>query len=204
MCTKSKLLLYLPPEICLFFYFRINIMNRTLSALCFINAIVLIVFEVAGNSVFFQQKPISVFEGEWEFERAEYLERDSPVSNFQVKYEIKSADGLEGLPGCLNQTVKFISIRDIVQVECPYDTYYGRGGIVTHTGPQGDSHLLLIGCNSDELGKESPIEGLFFNVLSLNYRIEMIDDKTIAITKEAVCDVNSVETHCAVRSILKK
>lgn len=179
-------------------------MNKTLKVLLLAGVVVLWVSELKGNSEFSRHSSLKDFEGEWVFEKAVYLERSSPTSDFRVKFEINDPKGLEELPGCLNQAVKFISIRDIIQVECPYSAYYGRGGLVTVNNPQGDEYLLTIGCDPDELGTESSVPGLFFNISGLNYQIEKIDEETISIRYEAVCVENSVETYGAVKCILKK
>lgn len=180
-------------------------MNRTLKALLLLSGVVvLIIYELRGNTLFIQHNPLLGFEGEWVFEKAEYLERSSPASDYQVKYEISNAEGLEGLPGCLQQAAKSISIRDVAQVECPYTSYCGRAFLAALNDPKGDKYLLTIGCDFEEMGRESPIPGLFFNIVGLEYRLEKISEDTIAITKEATCVDNSVETHSAVKCFLKK
>ena len=144
------------------------------------------------------------FNGEWKFEKAEYLERSSLTSDFQVKHEIKTTEGLEQLAPCLHHAVKRISISDIVQVTCPFIMYCGQAVLVTVNDPKGDRYLLTVGTDPEELGKESPLSGVVFNIVGLNYWVEKIDEATIALTKEVTCVDNEVVTHSAVRCIMKK
>ena len=179
-------------------------MNRTLKALLFLVLITIFIYELRGNNTFLQKGSLPNFEGEWVFEKAEYLERKSPKSDYQVKVRIDKAEGLEGLPGCMNQAVKRIRISSIVLMQCVYDNYCGHLHIGAFLYPQGERYLMTVGCEPDELMQESPLSGFVFNIPEIHYWIEKIDDTTIAITREAVCVENSVETHSAVRCILKK
>ena len=178
-------------------------MKRTMIALL-LGVIILFGFEIRGSNVSSQQVSLKDFVGEWVFEKAILLERVSVVEDYQVKTEINTAEGLEKLDDCLHQAVKRISISEFTQVECPFASYCGRTIFVTINAPKGDRYLLTIGADLEELGKETPISGLFYNVVGLDYWIDRIDDETIAITKEAYCIDNSVGTHSAVRSILKR
>lgn len=178
-------------------------MKRTINALLF-GVIIMFVFELNGSNIFSQARSLMDFEGNWVFEKAEYLERGSLVQDYQVKYAINTAEGLEKLDDCLHQAVKRISISDITQIECPFTSYCGRAHLVTIHEPKGDRYRLTVGAEPEELGKETPIPGLFYNAPGIDYWIDWIDDETIAITKEAYCVENSVGTHRAVRCILKK
>ena len=178
-------------------------MKRALSVLL-LGVIIMFMNELRGSNIFSQQRTLRDFEGDWVFEKAEYLERNSLVQDFQVKYVINAAEGLEKLGSCLLQAVKRISIEYITQVECPFTLYCGRTALVTIHDPKGDRYLLTVGVDPEDVGKETPIPDVFFNVVGLDYWIEKIDHETIAITKEALCINNSVETHSAVRCILKK
>ena len=144
------------------------------------------------------------FNGQWEFEKAEYLERSSLTADYQVKYEINAPEGLEKLEPCLHQAVKSISVSDIVHVACPYTVYFGRAVLVAINDPKGDRYLLTVGIDPEDTGKESPLPDEHDNIFGFDYWIERIDPETIAITKEATCVDNAVVTHSAVRSILKQ
>ena len=179
-------------------------MNRLLNALLLCGIVALCVFELKGNNGFSRQGHLTEFEGEWVFEKAAYMERRSLAHDYQVKYEINTAEGLEAFAVCFHQSVKRIRIHDIVQVDCPFVSYCGRAILTTIKDPKGDKHLLTIGYDPEDSGKETLIPGLFFNITGLDYWIEKLDDETIAMTKEALCTDNSVETYGAIRCILKK
>jgi hypothetical protein len=179
-------------------------MKRKIGALLLFGVIIMFMVELRGSNYSSQTSDIRDFDGEWEFEKAVILERKTLEQRFQVKHEINTAEGLEKLDACLHQAVKRISIGDVVHVTCPFTIYCGRAVFVTFHDPEGDRYLLTVGVDPEELGKETPIPDVFFNVVGLDYWIEKIDHETIAITKEALCIDNSVETHSAVRCILKK
>ena len=179
-------------------------MNRTLKALLFLVLITIFIYELSGNNTFSQKGSLPNFEGEWAFEKAEYLERKSPKSDYQMKYRIEKAEGLKNLPRCLGMAVKYIHIGDIARVECVYDHYCGRLNIATLQSAQGPRYLMMIGCEPDELMKESEVVGTVFNMPSVHYQIEKIDERTIAVIYEAICNDNSGQTHSAVKCIMKK
>ena len=171
--------------------------------------LILICIVFAGRVVYAAEKlpqgvSLTDFSGTWVFERAEYLERSSPTSDYQVKYTINTPEGLEKLATSLHQAVKSISIDEVVHVVCPFTMYCGRAALVTLNDKKGTRYLLTVGVDPADMGKESPLPGLFFNAAGLDYWIERIDAETIAITKEAVDIVNSVATYSAVRCIMKK
>ena len=188
-------------------------MNKTFNALL-LCVIILCIFDLRGSNVSSQQPSfkdledewvsLKNFEGEWFFEKAEYLERTSLNQDYVVKYEIKNPEGFDNLASCLHYAAKRISINQITQVVCPFASFCGHGHIVTVNEPKGDRYLLVIGADAEELDTETPIPGLFYNITGLDYWIEWIDDETIALTKEAYCIENEVGTYSAVRSILKK
>ena len=195
----------MPPDLCVLLWeIDILIMNRLFSALLLSGVVILSVFASWGSGVSSPDNPLSDFAGEWEFEKAVYLERSSATSDYLVIFEMNNAGDLESLPACLHHAVKRISIGGIAQVDCVFESYCGRTAIVTLQDPQGDRFQLNIGCEPDELLKESTVGGPVFNVTGLDYWIEKIDDETITILKEAVCIDNAVQTHCAVRCIMKK
>lgn len=179
-------------------------MNEKLKV-CFICLLFCLLGFTTNNELQQSSAPSELdFIGEWEFVKAEYLEKSSPSTNYKVKYEIDKAEGLEKLPGCLHQAVKRLSIGEIAQVVCPFSTYIGRYFIATLQNPEGEKYFLTIGCEPEELFEESPVEGMIFNILALHYWIEKIDDDTIAILLEEICNENLVAKHSAVRCILKK
>jgi len=147
---------------------------------------------------------LTEFEGIWTFEKAEYLERKSNTDDFQVKFLIKTTDELEALPTCFHQSVKKITIGEIAYIDCPQTFYCGRATIVTFQEPKGEKKLLTVGLVPEDLGKESPIAGIIFNIIGLKYWIEKVDDNTIAMTLDTICTENSVEKNAAVKCFLKK
>ena len=172
--------------------------------LLLLGIILLFTGNLSGSNEPSRQVSLMDFKGEWVFDRAEILERKSLNQEFQVKHEIKTTEGLEKLAPCLHQAVKRASINDIVQVTCPFAMYCGRAMLVTINDPKGDRYLLTIGTEPEALGKESPLPGVLYNIVGLDYWVEKIDDDTIVLTKEVMCVDKAVETHSAVRCIMKK
>jgi len=178
-------------------------MNKSFRVLL-LAIMILFVYELKVNGISSPPNLLREFEGTWEFEKAEYMERFSYTGDYQVKYLIDKPEGLEALTGCFHQSVKRITITDVVYMECPYSFYCGRAIIITVQAPEGVKNLLTVGFDPEDLGKESPTPDVKFNVIGLTYWIEKVDDETIAMTLEAICTENAVETNAAVKCILKK
>ena len=178
-------------------------MKRLFKALL-LTAVLLHVFVLRGEDGYSGQNPYTQYDGMWEFEKAEYLERTSPTGSYQVKQEINTREGLVAFEACYSQAVTQIVFGDIVMVHSPFTLFCGRASFATFLSPEGSKTMMRVGCEDDELGKESPIPGLFFNTIGISYWFEIIDEDTIAITCEALCMENSVMKDGAIRSILKK
>ena len=178
-------------------------MKRTFFALL-LSGLILSTFVSGGNDEKPKPDTLSIFKGEWVFEKAEYMERSSPTQAYKVKYVIDSVKGLEAIASCIHQTVKRITIDEVVFLDCPFSSYCGRAVIVTVQEPEGDKHLLTIGIDPEDFGKDAPIADVKFNIIGLTYWIEKVDDETISMTAEAICMENAVKKDAAVKCILKK
>ena len=181
-------------------------MKCTLKALLLIGITVLFFVEVVANNHLALQVSLLDFEGEWVFEKAEMMENNLPArGTYQVKQRIDNVEDLDGLAGCFPYAVKRIHFANgIAVVDCPFASYCGRTTMTTVNFPKGDEILFVVGCDPNDLDKESAMPGLFFNTIGIEYWIEKIDDKTIALMKESVClDSKGDMEHWAVRYILK-
>lgn len=177
-------------------------MKQTFKALLLIGGI--LITSVSGYAKNLQKENLhSKFEGTWVFEKAEYMERDSLQGSYEVKYTIDKVENLEALIGCYHYVVKQISIGSIAVVECPFARYYGSVTLVTIQYSEGDRVLMEVG-NVEEIGKETPIEGVYFNAPNLHYWIDKVDDHTLCLTLEEICHEDGKEKHGAVKCILKK
>jgi len=132
------------------------------------------------------------------------MERSSFTDDFHVKYVIEKPEALEAFTKCLSQAVKRITFGDAVYVDCPFETFCGRPVIVTVHTQKGERKRLTVGDDPDAIGKDSSIPGVKYNVAGLTYWIEKTDNETIAMTLEAICFENGVETNAAIKCFLKK
>lgn len=178
-------------------------MNRTFNALL-LSGIIMIVFEVMGSSVSSQRETLKDFEGLWEFEKAEIIERRVQSPDYLVKHEINTVEEYGVIPSCHNQVIKSIRISDVTLVESPFSTYCGRASLTTFSNLKNGRYLFIVGVDENEINQESPIPGQCFNVYRLEYWIEKIDPATISITQEAFCLKDSIETHGILTCIMKK
>ena len=167
-------------------------------------SIVLPAFVSGGNDETPKPDTLSTFRGEWVFEKAEYMERNSPTQAYQVKNAIDSVKGLEAFSKCFHQTVKRITIGEVVYLDCPFTSYCGRAMLATIQTPLGNRNLLTVGFDPEDFGKESPMPDVKYNVIGLTYWIEKTGDETITMTLEAICTENAVDTQAAIKCYLKK
>ena len=161
--------------------------------------IILFAFEAKGGEFFSQQKASIKLEGEWILEHAEYIIR-SNIQDNPVEQKIYS-DNLEKITSCENFIPTRIIIGDIVQVETPFGSYCGRA---SWEDLNEGRYYLTVGIDADDLGKESPIPGLYFNICSLLYSVEIIDSAVISITTKTYCEMDSGTEEGIVTCLLRK
>jgi len=173
-------------------------MNKTFNALL-LSGIILFVFEVMGSSVSSQRETLKNFEGEWVLEQAEYVVRIPHAQGDSIVSKIYF-DNFELITSCANQVPKrIIAEGDIVQVETSFDFYLGRASWESISG----RYFLSIGIDED-LGKETPIPGLYFNISNLNYLVEILDNKTIVLETKTLCEKDSVKEEGVIKCLLRK
>lgn len=169
-------------------------MNRTFYVLL-ISVIIMFVFEVTGNVAFNQSREFPDITGKWELEQAEYIihAQDGSIESKIYRNDFGS------ITACETYVPKTIIAGDIVQVETPFGYYYGRAS----WEPIDRRYFLKIGVEED-LGKETPVPGLFFNICNLDYLVEIIDSETILIETKTYCKKDSVKEEGIIKCFLRK
>ena len=145
-------------------------------------------------------------EGIWEFEKAEYMERQSQHQGYQVKYTIENEENLYALSACFQEVVSRAEFygEESAIFTCLFGAYVGNYEFPVNPPHTFGEQAPMIFGNVDTIGKESPFEGLKFNAPQIDYRIEYIDAGHIALILEKSCTETSGLIEGAVRCILKK
>ena len=175
-------------------------MIRTLKALWLGG--VLFVVQSLTMSIFAQNPIYTEWEGVWEFEKAEYLEKDSPQGIYIVKQTLTDASELNALDNDYHYLVKMLTVEsELAEVVCPSRIYTGKYQISELTSGNESYFLLTIGSIEEE---NLDYYGRILNAMGLHYRLDKWGDNQIAITREGVIHEGSGVIHGAVRCILKK
>ncbi len=170
-----------------------------------LTGVLLFLIPALSNSDIYAQESYDLT-GCWTFEKAEYRERTSPASEYQLKYTIEKEENLGSLVPCYQYAVSMINFYsgDFVVFSCLFNTYIASYqlpfGIPSSFGKQVP---IIIGDN-ERIGEETPIENMIYNTPQMHYQLVLIDNQTIAIILERVCFENSVSTEGAVKCILKR
>ena len=169
-------------------------MNKTLFAL--LTGIVFL-FEVQGNPTGLD------ITGAWEFERAEYMERQSFSHPYQVKYVIEKEEELYALEAHFSNMIKTaIFGGEIAIVYDLFTKYCGRYSMFSTGNPEDNQGEIVIG-GAEEMGLEMD-DYPPFNAPGFRYLIDRKEDDRIGITLERTYMKDSVTVFGAVRCILKK
>ena len=141
--------------------------------------------------------------GTWDFEKAEYMERQSPTAPYQVKRVIEKVDELSSLEQHFSVLVRYALFMD--EIAFVHHISYGNCGryIFLSTGEPEDKQVEIVIGNPEEIGLE--YNGMItLSAPGLRYLIDKIDDETIGVTFENIFQEDTVTIFGAVRCILKK
>jgi len=146
--------------------------------------------------------------GFWVFEKADYMEYSPQSQTFLMKHSINDIEGLNAYSYCIQEVVKKAMFYDevgVVEIEVLFESFLGKYQFITQSPSSVNKKAIMKFGGIEDMGKESPIQERKFNAPDIEYKIEYIDENTIAITIEKGCiDDNSVITQTAIKCILKR
>ena len=155
-----------------------------------------------GFGVFAQSTLTSEYEGIWEFEKAEYLEKETPQGRYLLKETITDVDKLYPLEEKFFYIPKTILITDgLAEVTCSFGVYTGKYRVIRLTNNEEVYSQIMIG-HPEEEGLE--YNGRILNARGFEYRLDNMTGGRIALTREGIFDQDAKSVYRAVRCILKK
>jgi len=146
--------------------------------------------------------------GFWVFEKADYMEYSPQSQKFLVKHSINDIEGLNAYSYCIQEVVKkamFYDEVEVVEIEVLFESFLGKYQFITQPPSSVNKKVIMKFGGIKDMGKESPIQERKFNAPDIEYKIEYIDENTIAIIIEKGCtDDKFVITQTAIKCILKR
>ncbi len=142
------------------------------------------------------------YEGIWEFEKAEYYEKESIQGKYVLKQTMVDIEELNLLNEKLHYLPRMITIEDeTADVICLQGFYFGKYRILDLSRANEAFSLIIIG-NPEEVGLE--YNGRVFNAQGIEYRLRHLGDNKLSVTREGIYYENSREVYGAVMCVMKK
>ena len=154
-----------------------------------------------------QEKQNFSLTGIWVFEKAEYMELTPQSQKFQVIHGINSEEGLYAYSNCSQEVVKMAIFysEEVAAMGTLFESYLGKCKFITQPPSSDNKQSILKFGGLEDLGKDSPVQGLKYSAPDIEYKIEYVDENTIGIILEKGCvDENLAITQTAIKCILKR
>jgi hypothetical protein len=176
-------------------------MNNTFKTFSLLS-LVFFVQALSGQENFVMNRNVE-FEGTWNFEKAEYSEKDDVHSDFSIKQTFTDVMDLSTLDEKFHYLIQQITIKnDIAEFLCPSGIYTGKYQIFNLKDSGDEAYAIITIGNPEE--ENMVYEGRILNAPGIQYRIKKTGNKTIAITREGTDLRNSKTIYGMVTCILKK